>query len=336
MSTKTCYHRMCMELHMPSPQGTFCVHGTATLTYPSPTLDFRMRLEASPAGAAQHLVVYAILDKLNRSVYGQLVAMDYKPFYTNLMEVLRAPWRAHVGANYERRDGLPPRQRPQAGQPAESSNHPVRRPNMETQRPAQPKGGQPATSIGPPPHLDDPARQPPHAPVNQRQRTGAMDAAPVRPARASVKALSKSKPPPPPSASSGSDTETSWPSEDPPDQSPTPSKPDREHDGQALLQYSPGHGLESSFSEDVTFSMQTNPAGGDPPRRQPPQPEQPSQPPATASSRSEWFSVAANFADGYTLEKVTALLGKIIHELLEQTWGSNHPQPSGTCTILPS
>ena len=53
-------------------------------TYPDATLDFRMRLEAAPAGAAQHLVVYAVLDKFNRSVYSKLVAVDWTPFHNQL------------------------------------------------------------------------------------------------------------------------------------------------------------------------------------------------------------------------------------------------------------
>ena len=43
-----------------------------------------MRLEAAPAGAAQHLVVYAVLDKFNRSVYSKLVAVDWTPFHNQL------------------------------------------------------------------------------------------------------------------------------------------------------------------------------------------------------------------------------------------------------------
>ncbi|CAE7939355.1 hypothetical protein AK812_SmicGene27094 [Symbiodinium microadriaticum] len=93
-----------------------------------------------------------------------------------------------------------------------------------------------------------------YCPQGPPPKPGTQNSRPANPAT-----VSKAKPPPPPTTSSGSETETSWPSEDP---------PRGEGDGSTMLQTS---GTSSTVStttmaiSDVTFLMQrggTGPADG--------------------------------------------------------------------------
>ena len=130
-----------------------------------------------------------------------------------------------------------------------------------------------------------------------------------RPPKASVKALPKTKPPPPPKPSSGSESETSWPSEDPPDQADADEELSQQPmDATSLMQKRPelpGRVPPSTTStREVHASELDKDAGED-------QTWAPPQPPRTAA-------------------ETTQVLAKVLHELLQKSFA----QPSEAVTTL--
>ncbi|CAE7336523.1 YCF1, partial [Symbiodinium microadriaticum] len=139
---------------------------------------------------------------------------------------------------------------------------------------------------------------------------------------AKSRARTEAKPPPLPATAPGSESETSWPSEDPPDR----------HDSNALLQSISSRASTAAGEADITEELvlvQTSrtPTTTSPENRSTtrqhaapvPGPEEPelTQP---AADDNAWFSVAANFDGEYTVQGLLRLLHRILHEMLQQSF----------------
>ena len=129
----------------------------------------------------------------------------------------------------------------------------------------------------------------------------------------------KAKPPQPP-RQAGSDSETSWPSEDP---------PPAEGDHSGLLQT----WLDGQADDFMALMQRQQPPPttrtDDDPTREPqpsscPPPTSPTPTTATTlqplDSNAPWFSVAANFEEEFTVVGLLRVLQKILHEILQQSF----------------
>ncbi|OLP90072.1 hypothetical protein AK812_SmicGene28379 [Symbiodinium microadriaticum] len=132
-------------------------------------------------------------------------------------------------------------------------------------------------------------------------------------------ASSKAKPPPPPAMNSGSESETSWPSEDPPRD---------EQDHNALLQVWPRREPAATMVEEETEGLAMVQTGRTPRSPITPEDRGSGTPPETSMAAhiqpdaddSAWFSVAANFEGDFTVQGLLRLLQKILHEMLQQSF----------------
>ena len=137
----------------------------------------------------------------------------------------------------------------------------------------------------------------------------------------------KAKPPQPPQTS-GSESETSWPSEDP---------PPGEGDPNSLLQLEQAEWIDDPVSfmqrQQQPPTTRTDPPTGS---SQPscPRPTLPTTATAPTAQSPEaeapWYSVEANFGEEFTVAGLLRVLQKILHEILQQSFS----QPNEYLTTL--
>ena len=136
-------------------------------------------------------------------------------------------------------------------------------------------------------------------------------------------AKSKARPPQPPRTTSGSESETSWPSEDPPAE---------QQEDSMLLEVAPHAADDDIMQENITeelilvqtgrITVATPLDNGEaiPPLVEPgpgPTTTGEAQP---ANDDAAWFSVAANFEGDFTVHGLLRLLQRILHEMLQQSF----------------
>ncbi|CAE7794347.1 unnamed protein product, partial [Symbiodinium necroappetens] len=124
-----------------------------------------------------------------------------------------------------------------------------------------------------------------------------------------------------------SETETSWPSEDPArpedddaaflqrERAPEPAPPS------ATLDSSPTSFMQNQRAES-SARVPSQPARGNQAEEAPqPPPPQPDPAPLPHEMDTPWYSVAANFDSEFTVSGLLRILQKILHEMLQQTFG---------------